>query len=126
MVQVLTALENMHRDVKENVSRARRKRVELHNRRTHIRETNFDVGDYALWGTTQRGRIPMLTLRWKGPFQIVKVLSDFLFVISDLRSGETKTVHGVRLRFFRHSAFNVDEACKSQLAFQENEYCVVE
>ena len=28
--------------------------------------------------------------------------------------------------FFRNSAFEIDEICKSQLAFQENEYCVVE
>ena len=62
----------------------------------------------------------------EGPFQIVKVLSDFLFVIRGLRSSETKTVHGVRLRFFRNSAFNVDETSKAQLAYQENEYFVVE
>ena len=48
-------------------------------------------------------------------------IQDFSFIIKDLRSESTKTVHGTRLNFFRNSAFEVDEVCKNQLAFQENE-----
>ena len=120
--KVLTAVEQMHREMSESVSKARRKRIEAQNRSIHVRACNFDIGDYVLWGTIQKRRLPKLNLRWKGPYQVTQALPDFLFIVKDLRSDSTKTVHGTRLKFFRNSAFEIDEVCKNQLAFQENEY----
>ena len=70
------------------MSAARAKRKEEHNRRTHIHACNLNVGKYVLWGTSQHDRLPKLTLRWKGPYQIVTLLSDFLFIIKNLKTGK--------------------------------------
>ena len=98
--KVLMAVEGMHREVTESVSKARRMRVKAHNRRTDVRACKFDIVDYLLWGTSQRGRIPKLTLKWKGPYRVMQALSDFLFLIRDLRKNTTQTVHGTRLKFY--------------------------
>ncbi len=66
-----------------------------------------------------------LTLRWRGPYGISRVLSDFLFEVEDLRISEKAPVHGTKLRFFRNKDFEVTEECREQLDFQAEEYCVV-
>ena len=89
----------MHHEVTESVSKARRMRIVAHNGRTHVRARNCDIGDYVLWDTSQRGGLPKLSLKWKGPYKVIQALSDFPFVIRDLRNNKKKTVHGTILKF---------------------------
>ena len=49
-----------------------------------------------------------------------------LLVIKGLQTGKQRTVHGTTLRIFRHSSYEVDEVCRAQLEFQDNEFWVVE
>ncbi len=91
------AVEGMHRIIATSVSRTREGRVDNHNKKTHVRPCNADVGDYVLRGLIQTKK---LSLRWRGPYRISRVLSDFLFEVKDLRTSEKATVHGTRLRFF--------------------------
>ena len=79
------AVERMHREVTESVSKARRMRIESHNRRRHVRASNFDIGDYVLWGTSPGGMLPKLTLKCNGPYPVIQTLFDFLLFIRDLR-----------------------------------------
>ena len=61
--KVLLAVNRMHHEVAESVSKARRLRIEAHNRLMHVRACNFDIGDYVLRGTSQKGRLLKLTLK---------------------------------------------------------------
>jgi Integrase zinc binding domain/RNase H-like domain found in reverse transcriptase len=58
IVQLQTAVENMHKQVHALASKARSARVALHNARSGVRPVNFAVGDYVLRGvlTRERGR----------------------------------------------------------------------
>jgi len=124
--RVQKALEEMHRSISGLTSSSRQKRIALHNARTHVRPCNFDVGDYVLWGVLQRGIQRKLSLRWRGPRRVVRVLSDYLFETEDLRTHKKVVVHGSRLKFFRNCDYEVTEECYNQLAYQEGELCVVD
>jgi len=124
--RVQKALEDMHRSISGLTSSSRQKRIALHNARTHVRPCNFDVGDYVLWGVLQRGIQRKLSLRWRGPRRVVRVLSDYLFETEDLRTHKKVVVHGSRLKFFRNCDYEVTEECYNQLAYQEGELCVVD
>jgi len=101
--RVQDALEGMHRKISGLTSASRKKRIDLHNARTHVRTCNFDVGDYVLWGVKQRSIQRKLSLCWQGPRRVVRVLSDYLFETEDLRILNKTVVHGSRLKFFRNS-----------------------
>lgn len=120
--RISEALEGMHK-VAGLTSISRERRIKAHNARTHVRECNFD--DFVLRGMSDTKKSRKLMFRWRGPYRITKVLSDFLFEVEDLRSASRSVVHGTRLKFFRNSDFNVSEECTAQLKFQEEEYCVV-
>jgi len=124
--RVQKSLEEFHRRISGLTSASRKKRVDAHNARTHVRPCNFDVGDYVLCGVRQRNIKRKLSLHWRGPRRIVRLLSDFLFETEDLRTLKKVVVHGSRLKFFRNSDYNVTEECLNQLAYQEGELCVVE
>ena len=123
---VSIALDGIHREITGLVSAARAKQTGAHNRRSRIRPCKCNVGDYILWGTSRNGGLPKLTLRWKGLYQSFTVPYDFLFVIYDSNTGKQRTAHGTGLRFSRNSFFEVDEVCRPQLEFQDNEFWVVE
>jgi len=123
--RVQDALEGMHRKISGLTSASRKKRIDLHNARTHVRTCNFDVGDYVLWGVKQRSIQRKLSLPWQGPRRVFRVLSDYLFETEDLRTLKKTVVHGSRLKFFRNSDYEVTEECLNQLAYQEGELCVV-
>ena len=78
-----------------------------------------------LRGILKKNKTKKVGIHWRGPLRVVKVMSDFLFEVEDLRSAERSTVHGTRLKFFRNKDFEVTEEVKEYLAFQDEEYCVV-
>ena len=124
--KVMTALENMHWQISEKVSAERKRRVKSHNAKTGVRECYFHEEDFVLREVLQSAKKNKLSLRWRGPFRVRRVLSNFLFELEDLRSGERTTVHGSRVKFFRNSDLEVTEEVQQYLAFQEGEYCVVD
>lgn len=109
------ALDGIHREITGLVFAARAKRTEAHNKRTNVRPCNLDVVDYVLWGTSQHGRLPKLTIRWKGPYQIVKSLSDLSSRICTLGKRRRYMIQGSG--FFGNRSFEVDEVCKEPLTF---------
>jgi len=121
-----TSIDDMHKEISGPTSKSRKRSIDSHNRKTNVRECNFDVGDFILRGLSKKNAVRKLNLRWTGPFQFTKVMSDFLFEIQDLRSKKKSVVHGTRIKFFRNKSFEVTEECTAQLAFEQNEYCVVE
>lgn len=39
--------------------------------------------------------------RWRVPRRVIKVLSDYVFILEYLRAGDYEDVHGTRLKFYR-------------------------
>lgn len=119
-------LEEMHKDVTNRSTKKREEAVKRHNKNTGVKPVNFSEGDYVLKGLLrrQRGRKP--SLRWNGPYRVVEVKSDYIFVIEDLLSGEKEEAHGRRLKFFRNKDFEVTEELKDYLSYQNGELLVIE
>ena len=123
---LLGAMDAMHRDVQERVTKTREAQINRHNRRTHVRKCNFDLSDFILRSFGEKTERRKLSFCWRGPFRVTKVLSDFLYEVEDLRSGKKSTTHGTRLKCFRNKDLLVTTDLLEQLAFQDGEYCVVE
>lgn len=121
IARTLVALESMHKEVKEKQSAARQSRIDLHNRKTHVRACNFDVGDYVLRGARSGHHKSKLALRWTGPYRVVKVLSNFVFVLEHLLSGDRSEVHGTRIILFRNSSFEKTDEMEEHIRHQEGE-----
>ena len=111
----------MHKEVSGKQTENRRRQIEAHNAKTHVRPCNFSVGDYVLKGVLAGQRDSKLSLRWTGPFRVVQILSNFVYVLQNLVSGEREEVHARRIIFFRNSAYEVTEELMGHLKHQEGE-----
>ena len=125
-VEILDALENMHRETKERVTEYRKKAVQRHNEKTGVRPCNFDVGTFVLRAEKTTGPTKKLSFRCSGPYRVTKLVSDFLFEVEHLVTGERVTLHGSRLKFFRNVDFKVTKDCIQQVQFQDGEYNIVQ
>lgn len=123
---LIAALDDMHREVSYETSKARSRRKLSHNKKTNAKECNFSVGDFVLRGTVQRYESKSAIMRRKGPYQVVTVLSNHLYELQDLRTKEKAVVHGSRIKFFRNKDLEVDEKVLEYLAFQAGEYCLID
>merc|ERR1712159_270315 len=96
-------LESMHKEVRDTSDR-----IHARNQRKATSEPNFFVGDFVLWSRVDRESIvPKLQFIWRGPFRVVDVKSDHLFVIEQLRTKDAYTVHASRLMFYHDNSLNV-------------------
>lgn len=124
--RVQTALDNIHKDVAERSNKKGKKAIAAHNRRTNVRPINFDVGDFVLRGVLQRERGMKPSLRWKGPFRVVKCRSEYIFTIVDLLPDKNEEAHGRRLKLFRNKDFEVTQELKYHLAYQKDELLIID
>ena len=123
---IQNALEEMHKDVAGRKSKSRQRAIESFNRKVGVRPVNFTEGDFVLRGVMERERAKKPALRWKGPYRVVRCLSDYIFVIEHLITGNKQQAHGRRLKFFRNSTFEVSEDLKEHLEYQDGEMLVVD
>ena len=59
VADLLTSLENVHRDVGTTLSESGKRAVDRHNAKTHILSYKPTMGDYFVVGRTQGPRIKM-------------------------------------------------------------------
>ena len=83
------ALEEMHKDVQERTDAVRRKQVDRHNEKTHVRNVNFEQGDFVLRARPEQLSGPKLSFRLKGPLIVKRFVSDYLVEVEDLRTEKT-------------------------------------
>ena len=60
---------------------------------------NFMEGDYVLVAREDFHEGEKLCLRWCGPRRVIKALSDYVYRVEDLRTGNYDDVHASRLKF---------------------------
>ena len=121
-----SSLDAMHKEVAVRNSNRRKKAIEDYNRKVGVRPVNFTEGDFVLRGILERERAKKPALRWRGPYRVVRCLSEYIFVIEHLLTGSKEQVHGRRLKFFRNASFGVTEELKAHLEYQEGEMLVVD
>jgi len=120
------AMDQMHKEVAGLSEKKRQSSVDAYNRKVGVRPVNFSEGDFVLRGVLQRERGRKPSLRWKGPHRVVECRSDYIFLIENLLTSKKEEVHGRRLKFYRNKDFEVSEALKDHLSYQQNELLVIE
>ena len=94
-----SSLAEMHKEVADTRTRQREHAVQRHNARTHVREVNFDVGDFVLVAKREPNDGHKLRVTWRGPRRVTRAMSDLIYECEDLLSGETALFHANRLKF---------------------------
>jgi hypothetical protein len=60
-----------------------------------------------------------LSLKWRGPKRVLEAISDYVFIVEDLGTGHSTTVHGSRLRFYHDASLDVTADLLAQVAHNE-------
>ncbi len=83
---------------------------------------NFDVGDFVLQATVQESARSKLQDIWKGPAQIVRVISGYVYEVEDLITKRVMEAHVSRLKFYADDKLNVCEQLLSHVAHSQEGY----
>ena len=67
-----------------------------------------------------------LQITWLGPWRIVEVLSDWVFIVEDLRDGSRSTHHASRLKHYAAVAAGVTQDLLDHVAYVEGGHLVEE
>ena len=60
----------------------------------------FELGDYALYMNVWANKRDKLSVTWCGPAVVSGIMSDWIFKVRNLVTGEEREAHASRLRFF--------------------------
>ncbi|XXQ37922.1 reverse transcriptase [Plasmodiophora brassicae] len=108
----------MHKEVAEGTE------AERSNRRQKTSESrlkiNFGLGDYVLISKELVRAGEKLFLKWKGPYQIINAERGYVFEVKNLVNGDTRIVHGSRMRLYADSNLNLTEELKAQIAYDNS------
>ncbi|ETW05776.1 hypothetical protein H310_03460 [Aphanomyces invadans] len=116
-----TALENMHKHVSGVAEVKRTKARERRESQRAVKLAKFTLGDFVLMARALK-HLVKLTLRWKGPFRVVKVVSDYLMEVQQpVPPGDVSLHHASRLRLYCEGGRDVDEDLKAQIAFGDED-----
>jgi hypothetical protein len=113
-------MTDIHAQVAEKATRDRKAAYQKHNDKTHVRSSNFQVGDYMLVAEHRKSGVSKLQVKWKGPRRVESVESDYVFVVENLLTKELKAAHATRLRFYKHKELNV--TAELALAAEHNDH----
>ena len=114
----LTALTKSLGKVHQLVTDLRDRRRAYNNKinvRKGAKPCEFEVGDYVLVRANPKKRLKSkIEVTFKGPFQVTKRISEYMFEVKQLWGSESKEwIHSRRLRYYMDSKVNVTELLRS-------------
>lgn len=90
------SLDDMHKQVKENVDERRKRAIDAHNQATNIQKERFYIGDFVLVRQAEKTRHKLM-FRWAGPRRIVDTAGDVVYIVERLDKSRRERVHSARL-----------------------------
>ncbi|RQM20159.1 hypothetical protein B5M09_010820 [Aphanomyces astaci] len=114
----------MHKQVTETAA-GKRNKTHIHRKGNRtVKLANFALGDFVVVARALQ-HPGKLTLRWKGSYRVVKVVSDHLMEVQQLVPPDAISLHHAsRLRMYCEGGLEVDEALKAQIAFGDEGFYV--
>ena len=99
--QLQERLENAHKLVRANTSQSMVRQKHYHDRKLNWGQ--FCVNDvvYVYFPRTKSGQSPKFTSYWRGPFKIIKKLSDVTYMVNCGIRGSNQVIHVDRIRLKR-------------------------
>ncbi len=109
----------------ETEVKKKKQRIMEQNQKTKstVEFVPFELGDYVLYSRVDRGGRPtkLLTV-WVGPMQIVDTVTDHVFVLRDLVSGDLIEAHTSRMDFYSDANMLVTGELKELVSKQGKVY----
>ncbi|OWY94850.1 hypothetical protein PHMEG_00035301, partial [Phytophthora megakarya] len=103
---------------KEHIKRLQRSLDEMHRRTARVNNevraagrkckdtkrgravAQFDIGDYVLYADVWQHTRSKLRVKWCGPAQVTATVSNWLFEVKNLITGQRREAHASRLKFY--------------------------
>jgi hypothetical protein len=114
----------MHKSVQSTSIASRANIRDAHNKAVRVQVANFDVGDFVRVAKREFEAGDKLTLKWRGPRRVVKVLSEQVSTVEDLRDGSLADVHNTRLRFYSDCMLHTVDQLLEHIVHNEQGYPV--
>jgi hypothetical protein len=87
---------------------------------------NFDIGDKVLHAAVRTKRDVKLNIIWKGPYEIVEVINDYVYKIAHMITGKPLTSHATRLQFYSSDQLEMTDLLVDTLAAQDSSLFSIE
>ncbi|KAF0718358.1 Aste57867_1739 [Aphanomyces stellatus] len=116
MEELAASLLDLHRDVAARSDKLRQQARGRRDKKKNVQFANFTVGDYVLVGSVIQ-RPNKLALQWRGPNQVVRVVTDHVMETQQLVPPyAVSTHHACRLKMYRDASLEVTEDLVGQIA----------
>ena len=115
------ALAELH---SEAAQAADKKRAASRARNSKAQMAQFEPGDFVLYMDVWNATPAKLSVRWKGPAQVIKATSPWVFEIQNLITGVVKEAHASRLKFYADQDLNVDHELLAHVAHNDQGHVV--
>ncbi|GMF56027.1 unnamed protein product [Phytophthora fragariaefolia] len=86
----------------------------------------YDIGDYVLYADVWQHTRSMLTVKWCGPAQVTATVSNRIFEIENLITGQRREAHASRLKFYVDASMDVSEDLLRHVAHNSEGHVVEE
>jgi len=124
--ELAKARDKLHRDVADVADGKRASERGRRNKKKGVQQVYLTKGDYVLVGRVGGNKPGKLQITWLGPRRIVEVLSDWVFIVEDLRDGSRSTHHASRLKHYAAAAAGVTQDLLDHVAYVEGGHLVEE
>ena len=99
--QLQERLENAHKIVRTNTQQAMIRQKHYHDKKLNWAQFNENDEVYVYFPRTKSGQSPKFTSYWRGPFRIIKKMSDVTYMVNCGIRGSNQVIHVDRMRLKR-------------------------
>jgi hypothetical protein len=126
VVKLQAALEDLHRRVSKTNKATRAAGRATTNNKKGAAMAQFDIGDYVLYADVWQHKRSKLSVKWCGPAQVKATVSNWIFEIENLITGQRREAHASRLKFYADVSLHVSEDLLRHVAHNSEGHVVAE
>lgn len=94
-------LENAHKTVRANTQQAMVRQKHYHDKKLNWGQFKENDGVYVYFPSTKSGQSPKFTSYWRGPYRIIRKMSDVTYKVNCGQRESTQVIHVDRIRLKR-------------------------
>jgi hypothetical protein len=118
------SLDDLHKKMSIANQKKRDQARKQRSKKYGVEMAQFEVGDYALYMNVWATKRDKLSVTWCGPAIISGVVSDWIFKVTNMVTGDEREVHASRLRFFDASLVDMSTDMKAHVAYNSEGHII--
>ncbi|KAF4149570.1 hypothetical protein GN958_ATG01240 [Phytophthora infestans] len=99
----------MHKRIVATNNKVRARGRRYSDQKQGTRLAQFDVGDFVLYADVWAHARDKLRVKWCGPAQVTGTVSNWIFRITNLVTGDEREAHASRLKFYSDDSLELSE-----------------